>query len=103
MAKQVMLHPFDFFEDIQGKGKWHQAFIMIFLVVVARALSLALSGFVFQTSEPEDISMLLEAFWIIVPFLTWTISNWGIAAIAEGEGKYKDLFISSAFVLTPYI
>jgi hypothetical protein len=103
MAKQALLHPYDFFEDIQAKGRWHQAIIMILLTIVARVTSLGLSGFFFQAKEPYQISIWLEALWIVAPWLTWTVSNWGVATIADGEGKYKDLFVSSAFVLTPYV
>jgi hypothetical protein len=103
MAKQVMLHPIDFFEDVQGRGRWHQAIIIIVLTVAARFFSLTLSGFFFQTRELYDISILLEALWIVVPWLTWSVTNWGVSTIMDGEGKFKDIFVSSAFVLTPYI
>jgi hypothetical protein len=103
MAKQAMLHPVEFFEDVQGKGRWHQALIIIMMTVAARYFSLTLSGFFFQTREFDEISILLETLWIVVPWVTWSITNWGVSTIMDGEGKFKDVFISSAFVFTPYI
>jgi hypothetical protein len=103
MAKRVLFHPVEFFEDIQGRGKWHQALIIIGLSILARFASLMLVGFHYENKEAFEISIIIEALWIVVPWLTWTIANWGVSTILDGEGKFKDIFVGSAFTLMPYI
>ncbi|MFU1793221.1 YIP1 family protein [Paenibacillus azoreducens] len=103
LAKLALLHPITFFEDIQERAKWHYAFVMIGLAILAHYLSLTFSGFLFQTREPYQISILIESMWIVVPWLTWSVTNWGVSSIMDGEGKFKQIFVGSAFTLIPYI
>jgi hypothetical protein len=105
MAKKLVFHPFDFFYDIQyvGQSKVVSALIIILLTVAARVLSLMGTGFSFQTREPYQISVVMQAVWIIVPWLTWSIANWGVSSIIDGEGKFVDVLSGSAFVFVPYI
>jgi hypothetical protein len=105
MAKQVLTHPLDFFYDLQyyNQAKWRQGFIMILFVFVARIVSLYTLGFAYETRESYQISIMLEGLWIVVPWITWVVANWAISTIKEGEGKFKEIFVGTAFAFTPYI
>lgn len=105
MIRKVLAHPFDFYEDIQSPGriKWIQGVVIVLLTFVAKMLSIMLTGYAFQTNEPHEISMLHEFIWIIVPWLTWCVSNWGVSTILDGEGRFKEIFVGSAFALVPYM
>ena len=105
MMRQVLRHPYDFFYDIQqpNRIRWYQGFVIIALVCIMRMLSIMLTGYAFQTHEPHQISYVQEFFWIIVPWLSWCISNWGVSAILDGEGKFKEVLHGSAFALVPYV
>ena len=46
---------------------------------------------------------LHELIWILVPWFTFTLSNWAVSTILDGEGKFKEIFVGSAFALVPYI
>jgi hypothetical protein len=105
LMKNALLHPLDFYYDIQflHKSKIISALIIIGLAVAARVMSLMATGFSFQTKEPYQISFVMQAVWIIVPWLTWSIANWGVSSIIDGEGKFIDVLSGSAFVFVPYI
>lgn len=105
MMKQVLAHPYDFYHDIQepGRLKWSQGIVLILLVYAARMLSILATSYTFQTREPYEISYIHEFIWIVVPWLTWCISNWGVSAIMDGEGKFKEVFIGSVFAMVPYM
>lgn len=105
MMKQVLVHPYDFYQDIQepGRLRWSQGIVLILLVYAARMLSIILTSYTFQTREPYEISYVHEFIWIVVPWLTWCISNWGVSAILDGEGKFKEVFIGSVFAMVPYM
>ncbi|WP_454190417.1 Yip1 family protein [Paenibacillus sp. Marseille-Q7038] len=100
----VLRHPFDFYEKIQKTNhiRWRDAIIVVLLAYVARMLSLVLTGYAFETREPYEISYLHEFVWIVVPWFTWCVSNWGVSAILDGEGKFKEVVVGSAFALVPY-
>jgi hypothetical protein len=103
--KHSLFHPLEFYYDIQsgGKAKLRNAIMIMSLAIVARLISLMLSGYAFRTHEAYDVSAPLEAAWIVIPWLTWALANWAVATIIDGEGKFKDVLISSAYVYVPYI
>lgn len=104
LMRQVIVHPIDFYHYIQEQGRisWSQGVIVVLLTYLARMAALLLTGYVYETQEPYEISFLHEFIWLIVPWLTWTVSNWGVSAILDGEGKFKEVFVGSAFAFAPY-
>lgn len=105
LMKQVLRNPFDFYQEIQEprRVRWIDAVIVIALAFIARMLSIFVTGYAFETREAYQISYLQELIWLVVPWLTWCIANWGVSAIMDGEGKFKDVFVGSAFALVPYV
>lgn len=105
MIHQVVVHPYQFYHDIQGKQRigWYQGLLIVLLTFAARMISILITGYSFQTRLPHEISMFHEFIWFIVPWLTWCISNWGVSTILDGEGKFKEIFVGSAFALVPYM
>jgi hypothetical protein len=105
MMGQVMSRPLDFFYDIQfdNRAKWSHAIVLVLLAFAVRMLSLLLTGYAYETREPYQISYIFEFVWIVVPWLSWCVANWGVSSILDGEGKFKDIFVSSAYTLVPYI
>ncbi|MBB3108799.1 hypothetical protein FHS18_000827 [Paenibacillus phyllosphaerae] len=104
LMRQVLAHPFSFYSDIQEprRIRWIDGLIVIALVYLARMVSILLTGYAYETREPYEISYMHEMVWLIVPWLTWCIANWGVSAILDGEGKFKEVFVGSAYALVPY-
>ncbi|OZB94306.1 YIP1 family protein [Paenibacillus sp. XY044] len=105
LIRQVIVHPIDFFYDIQNPKRisWLQGVLLILLLFVAKMLSLIVMGYAFETRQPYEISWVYEFMWIIVPWGAYCVSNWAVSTILEGEGKFKEIFVGSAFALAPYI
>ncbi|MDQ0060160.1 YIP1 family protein [Paenibacillus harenae] len=105
LMRQVLVHPIDFFHDIQepGRIKWRDAAVVMLLTYIARMVAILATGYAFETREPYEISFLHEFIWLIVPWLTWSVANWAVSAILEGEGKFKEVFVGSAFAFVPYM
>ncbi|ALS25520.1 YIP1 family protein [Paenibacillus cisolokensis] len=104
MMRKVMLHPFDFYEDIQQPGaiKWSHPLILVGLTYIVRMVTLYAAGFAYQTREAYQISALQEWIWLVVPWATWCIAHWAVSAIMDGEGKFAEIVYGSAFALVPY-
>ncbi|MBD2861517.1 YIP1 family protein [Paenibacillus oceani] len=104
MTKQVLAHPIDFYNDLQepGRARIRDGILMIALVIAFRMISLLLSSILYQQREAFEISFVTEAVSIIVLWLTWSISNWGVSTIQDGEGRFKEILVGSAYALAPY-
>ena len=40
---------------------------------------------------------------VAAPFALWTISNWCLTTLFDGEGSYKDIFIATCYSLMPLV
>ncbi|WP_151736620.1 Yip1 family protein [Paenibacillus tengchongensis] len=105
MIHQVVAHPYQFYHDIQGKRRifWYQGILLVLLTFAAKTISILITGYAFETREPHEISIFHEFIWLAVPWLTWCVSNWGVSTILDGEGKFKEIFVGSAFAFAPYM
>ena len=60
-------------------------------------------GFLFNYRVIADVNILEEILKIFIPLLLWVISNTLVSSIREGEGRFKDVYITTIFSLTPII
>ncbi len=60
-------------------------------------------GFLFNGRVIADINIVEEALKIFLPFFLWVVSNTLVSSIREGEGKFRDVYVSTVFSLTPII
>lgn len=104
-SMSVLAHPIDFYHDLQepDRPRVRDAIIMIALVILVRFIYLATTNIVYQQREAFEISLISEAVSIVLLWITWCIANWGISTIQDGEGKFKEILVGSAYALTPYV
>jgi hypothetical protein len=105
MMRQVLTHPYDFFQELRepGRIRWYRAPLLVLLAFAAKMASILVTGFAFQTREAYQVSSLFELVWIVVPWATWCVANWGVSSILDGEGRFAEVVHGSAFALVPYI
>ncbi|MBN2540445.1 MAG: hypothetical protein JXB08_02850 [Bacilli bacterium] len=60
-------------------------------------------GFLFNTRVVEEINVTEEILKIFLPLGLWVVSNSLIASIREGEGRFKDVYITTIFSLAPIV
>ncbi|MCF7923719.1 MAG: hypothetical protein K9L64_01280 [Candidatus Izimaplasma sp.] len=59
-------------------------------------------AFLFNDRQIENINVIEELIKIILPIILWVVSNFLIGTIREGEGRLKDVYITSIYCLAPY-
>jgi len=69
---------------------------------VTSTFTLGTTNFIYN-GNPEDSSIIQEALRILIPFVTWCLAHYAIAMIFYGEGGFKDICVSAAYSLSPYI
>jgi hypothetical protein len=60
------------------------------------------TSFLFNERRLEEINLLEELATIILPIILWVIANFLIGSIREGEGRLKDVYITTIYSLSPY-
>ncbi|MGS0973383.1 MAG: hypothetical protein ACVCEJ_09200 [Candidatus Izemoplasmataceae bacterium] len=58
-------------------------------------------GFLFNYRDLSNINLLEEVLKVFLPVLLFVVSNYLIGSIREGEGRLKDVYVTTVFSLAP--
>lgn len=59
-------------------------------------------GFLFNPRDIQAINLLEEILRVFLPLLLFVFSNYLVGSIREGEGRLKDVYVTTIFSVTPY-
>lgn len=103
-ALYTIVHPFVGFEEI----KWHKkgsilwATVFLMLYYLSSIVEYQFTGFLFTTNKPEDLNILLLAVSNLVPFVLFSVSNWAVCTLFDGEGRMSEIYIAVGYALVPF-
>lgn len=100
----VIFHPFDGFWDLkhEKRGSLRAAIVFIVLTVVAYYYQAVGSGYsVNQTTVYTTI--VDQAISVLLPLMLWSVANWCLTTLFDGEGSFKDIVIAVGYSLLPVI
>ena len=101
-AFHLVFHPFDGFWDLkhEKRGSVRAATTILLLTIVAFFYNAVGQGYSFSP-RPTDSNILIQVFSIAVPVILWTVANWCLTTLFEGEGSIKDIYIATCYSLSP--
>ncbi len=100
-----IVSPFDGFWDLthEKRGSMGAANFLLIMTVLTSVWKLRYTSFVFMRIQWEYFNVILSICTFILPFFIWVLSNWCLTTLFDGKGTLKDLYMGSAYALTPYI
>ena len=104
LALYTIVHPFAGFEEI----KWHKkgsvlwATVFLLLYYLSSIVEYQFTGFLFTTNKPEDLNILLLAVSNLIPFVLFSVSNWAVCTLFDGEGRMSEIYIAVGYALVPF-
>lgn len=101
----VIVHPFDGFWDLkhEKRGSMAAANVIVFLTLMTTLWVKQFSGFLFVKVDWESVNVWGEMAQILLPLIIWCVSNWCLTTLFDGLGSLKDVYITTAYALTPYV
>ncbi len=98
----VMFHPFDGFYDIKHefRASIKGALLIFFCTVIAFIYQSIGQGYV-MNAVPTDVSLIISIASIALPVILWTVANWCLTTLFDGEGSLRDIFIATCYSLFP--
>lgn len=102
---KVLRHPIDTFYDIRRENKGHMITAFA-LYVVEYFLFLAYflgSGFVLIGNSAQDASVLFLSCIFWAPVMLYVVSNFLVCEVGDGKARFRDVFISTAYILAPFV
>lgn len=104
-AKHIIFHPFDGFWDVkhEKRGNVASATVILALVLISMIINIFNTGFVINTRDIRYVNIWREMASVLATFILWCAVNWGFTTLTDGKGSFKDIYIYSAYALTPMI
>ena len=101
----VIFHPFDGYWDLKydGKGRVRIAAAIIAMLVLSTVLQRQFAGFMVNFNDPRYLNSLNDLIYTVAPFLLFCIANWSITTLMEGEGKFREIIIATAYAMLPIV
>ena len=95
------LHPFKGFHELrrEGKGSVMGGTFILALYVFLAVIRATQAGFLFGGSV--DINPFMSAVAVFGPIALFTLANWCITTLMEGEGHMRDIYKSVCYALMP--
>ena len=105
MVWTVMMHPFDGFWLLkrENRGSLVTALVLVALGFGLRIADLLFTSYQIADIDPRDASFLMEIVRLFLPWLLFCVASYGVTAIFEGEGFFKDIIIATGYSLGPYL
>ena len=104
-AQRGLLHPFDAFYQIKnrGRGSVLSATILLGMTILVYLIYNLYSGYIFKFSSMESFTLLSGISTVLLPVFLWVTSNWCFTCLMNGEGSFKQIYITTCYSLTPLI
>ncbi|MNJ43732.1 Yip1 domain protein [compost metagenome] len=101
----VIVHPFDGFWDMkyEHRGRLRIVALILILVIGGLIFQKQYAGFLVNRIDPRTLNSLSDVIQNLFAFFLWSISNWAVCTLMDGEGRFKDIMMAAAYSLVPLI
>lgn len=103
-ALYVITHPLDGFWDLthEKRGSLAAANTIVILMLMARIMKLQFTSFLFLKVYWEGINIFLYIASMLSQLVLFCVGNWGLTTLFDGKGKLSQIYMGTAYALTPY-
>lgn len=103
-ALYVISHPLDGFWDLthEKRGSLAAANVIVLLTLLTQIWRLQFTSFVFMRVNWEYVNIFMQIASTLVPLLIWCLANWGLTTLFDGKGTLSQVYMGTAYALTPY-
>lgn len=101
----TIMHPFNCSYDIRFKGKGNVWFTVVILIVLflTSIFQRQNTGYIFNNNKLSELNVFLQFIGVFLPFVLFVISNWVMAILMNGTGRFRDIWIYGAYCCVPFI
>ncbi|MCL2187878.1 MAG: YIP1 family protein [Defluviitaleaceae bacterium] len=101
----IMGRPFAGFYAMkyEHQGTMKIAFLNFALVCISYAISDQYASILANDAHPLQRNSLFGMMMILGALLLFSIANWSVTALTDGEGKLKDIIMAICYAMTPLV
>lgn len=104
-AKYCSFHPFDGFWVLkrEKRGNLLTANVLVIGFLIVFTANIQFCGYLFMDGQPEDRATLVSLIAAVILMICYCVGNWCFTSLMDGMGTMKDIYISMAVSLKPYV
>lgn len=104
-ALYVITHPFDGFWDLthEKRGSLSAATTIFILVLLTNVWKVQYTSFIFNHVQWEYYNVFMDLIPMIIIFAIWCVSNWSLTTLMDGKGKLGQIYMGTAYAMTPFV
>ena len=101
----MIFHPFDGFWDLkhEKRGTLAAANTLLIMTILTFVFTRQYTAFIFNEADLANINLFTDSSALLLLFMLWVGINWAFTTLMEGKGTLKDIYIMSAYALTPFV
>ena len=98
----VLFHPFDGFYDLkhEHRGSVRAGLVFLAITVLTFFYQGIGQGYVLNPTH-KTTTIFAQLIAVLVPVFLFVLANWCLTTLFEGEGSFKDIFVTSCYSLLP--
>lgn len=102
---RLMTHPIEVSNDIkyENKGSLALANFIALLFFLTGILKRTAFGFIFNKQSETVLNVWPVFLQTILLLILWTVTSWALCTLLDGEGKIREIWITSCYSVTPII
>lgn len=99
----ILRHPIDGFDDVRFRnmGGYISALIVLVVTMIVALARIYLTSFTFHPVQPGSTNVMSIVLISVLLWVSWVICHYLIGSIRQGQARFKDVFIGSAYSLFP--
>ncbi len=104
-TKSFIRHPFDSYYDIRHdlQGSAKSATLLYAIGFVIFCWFMLGKGFIVNSDDASKVPLMMLAQQFFLPIGLWIVCNYMVSSINEGEGRFRDVYVLTAYALSPFI
>lgn len=101
----ITVHPFAGFWGLKGekKGSLRTAFILMGLLLLTLLFRVYNTGYLLSSVSADDFSAVQLIVAVVLVYLLFCIANWSLTTLMDGEGRFREILMVTAYSLLPVI
>ncbi|MBQ4227985.1 MAG: YIP1 family protein [Clostridia bacterium] len=84
-------------------GRYADGIVILLIAIAASIFNRQARAFVFNMSYNVPLDILKQAARIVLPVMLFSVSNWAVTTLYDGNGTFKDVFLVCCYSLLPFI
>lgn len=101
----TMFHPFAGISDIkyEGRGSVSVSVGILLAYFITSVLRFFYTGFIFNMSNIDEFNLITQLLSSVLLVALWSVSNWSVSTLMDGEGKFRHIWIVSSYAVVPKV